>query len=238
MILNFEDRLSDSPFIERVWRSRSEAGGPFLSVAQGNLELVVTRLPDLTLVTLRGPETRATIVEAPPNGRWVAIRFAPGVYLPGLPTGRLLDHNSLNFPVSHDGKFWFEDAAWDLPEFDTAEMFVARLVRRRVIALDPAVAAVLQGDHQALTRRSVQRHFQHATGMTHGAFRQIARARYAVDLLQGGASILDATYEAGYFDQAHLTRAFRGLIGQSPARIARQEAQLSFLYKTDPPPTV
>ncbi len=238
MILNFEDRLSDSPFIERVWRSRSEAGGPFLSVAQGNLELVVTRLPDLTLVTLRGPETRPSIVEAPPNGRWVAIRFAPGVYLPHRPTGSLLDHNSLNMAVSHDGRFWFEGAAWDLPDFDTAEIFVARLARHGAIAREPAVVAVLQGDHQALTRRSVQRHFQHATGMTHGAFRQIVRARHAADLLQGGASILDATHEAGYFDQAHLTRSFRALIGQSPARIARQEAQLSFLYKTDPPAIV
>jgi hypothetical protein len=45
-----------------VWRGRSDGGGPFTSVAAGHLELVVTRLADLTMVTLRGPETRATTI--------------------------------------------------------------------------------------------------------------------------------------------------------------------------------
>jgi methylphosphotriester-DNA--protein-cysteine methyltransferase len=68
--------------------------------------------------------------------------------------------------------------------------------------------------------------------MTHGQFRQIQRARLATNLLQAGAPILDTVHEAGYFDQAHLTRSLRLLIGQTPLRIARQDKQLSFLYKT------
>jgi hypothetical protein len=39
---------------------------------------------------------------------------------------------------------------------------------------------------------------------------------------------------AGYYDQAHLTRSLTRLIGQTPARIRRHEAQLSLLYKTSP----
>jgi AraC-like DNA-binding protein len=46
--------------------------------------------------------------------------------------------------------------------------------------------------------------------------------------------ILDAVHEAGYFDQAHLTRSLKRLIGQTPGQIARGETQLSFLYKTAP----
>jgi AraC-like DNA-binding protein len=171
-------------------------------------------------------------VQCPPNGRWAAIRFRLGVYLPRLPTALLVDRNDMNLPVGSDGRFWFEGAAWELPDFENAEDLVARLARAGVIARDPAVEAVMQGEHQALTRRSVQRHFLHATGMTHGAFRQIERARYATDLLRGGASILDAVHEAGYFDQAHLSRSLKGLVGQTPASILRREAQLSFLYKT------
>ncbi len=34
MILTFEDRPSDSPLVERIWRSRSDHGGPFLSIAE------------------------------------------------------------------------------------------------------------------------------------------------------------------------------------------------------------
>lgn len=70
--------------------------------------------------------------------------------------------------------------------------------------------------------------------MTHGTFRQIERARYATDLLTGGASILDTVHEAGYFDQAHLTRSLKHRIGQTPAKIIREDEQLSFLYKTAP----
>ncbi len=74
--------------------------------------------------------------------------------------------------------------------------------------------------------------FLQATGMTHAMFRQIERARYATNLLKQGVSILDTVHEADYFDQAHLTRSLRHLIGQTPARIIRATEQLSFLYKT------
>lgn len=38
----FEDRLSDSPLVERVWRSRSERAGSFLSIAASTFEIVVS----------------------------------------------------------------------------------------------------------------------------------------------------------------------------------------------------
>ena len=125
-----------------------------------------------------------------------------------------------------------EGSSWELPNFENAEAFVARLARRGVIAQDPAVEAVLLGDDQALATRSVQRHFRHATGMTRGQYRQIERARYATNLLRAGSPILEVVHEAGYFDQAHLSHSLRGLIGQTPTSILRGEAQLSFLYKT------
>jgi AraC-like DNA-binding protein len=234
MLLTFEDRPSNSPLIERVWRSHSSAGGVFHSMAEGNLELVVTRLPGLSRVTLRGPVTRATAAACPPNGQWVAIRFRPGTYLPQLPTSRLLDHNNLDFPLGSKQRFWFEGAAWEIPNFENAETFVNRLARSGAIAYDPAVGAALMGDPQALTLRSVQRHFLHVTGMTQSRFRQIERARHAVQLLRGGSSILDVVHGAGYFDQAHLTRSLKYLIGQTPLKVLRKESQLSFLYKTAP----
>jgi AraC-like DNA-binding protein len=41
--------------------------------------------------------------------------------------------------------------------------------------------------------------------------------------------------DAGYFDQAHLTRSLRRFIGQTPMQIVRNQEQLSLLYNTDPP---
>ena len=235
MFLRFADRPSDSPYIERVWRGRSDGGGPFLSVAAGHLELVVTRLPDFTMMTVRGPETRATTIDCPPDGEWAAIRFRLGVHMPSLPTHLLLDHRDLHLPVSADGSFELQGFRWPLPDLENAERYVDQLARRGVIARDRVVEAAIRGHGQALTIRSVQRHFRRTTGMTHGQFRQIERARYATNLLRDGAPILDTVHEAGYFDQAHLTRSLKVLIGETPASITRRHKQLSFLYKTHRP---
>ncbi len=232
MFLRFDDRPSDSPYIERVWRGFGGEGGSFVSVAAGNVELVATRVPDFTMVTVRGPETRATTIHCPPDGEWAGIRFRPGVHLPSLPTHLLLDRRDIHLPVADDGTFVLDGYRWQLPNLDNAEAYVARLASRGVIARDDSVEAALRGGGQPLTLRSVQRHFRRTTGMTQGQFQQIQRARHATNLLRAGAPILDTVHEAGYFDQAHLTRSLKVLIGQTPASIARQEAQLSFLYKT------
>jgi hypothetical protein len=232
MFLRFADRPSDSPYIERVWRGRSDGGGPFASVAAAHLELVVTRLADFTMVTVRGPETRATTIDCPADGEWAAIRFRLGVHMPSLPTGVLVDHRDLHLPVSADGSFELHGSRWPLPDLDDAEGFVDQLARRGVLARDHVVEGAIRGARQPLTVRSVQRHFRRTTGLTHGLFRQIERARYATKLLRDGVSILDTVHEAGYFDQAHLTRSLRVLIGETPASVVRRDRQLSFLYKT------
>ena len=176
MFLIFEDRPSSSPLIERVWQSHSIGGGPFYSMAECNIELVVTRLPGLTRVTLRGPVTRGVMVECPPNGQWLAIRFSLGTYVPSLRTARLLDHSDLDLPLTSDGRFWFEGRAWKIPTYDNAETFVERLARSGAIAHDRAIDIAAMGDSRRLTLRSVQRHFLQATGMTPGHVRQIQRA--------------------------------------------------------------
>jgi hypothetical protein len=232
VLLRFCDRPSDSPYIERVWRGHSDGGGPFVSVAAGHLELVVTRFADVAMVTVRGPETRATIIDCPPDREWAAIRFRLGVYMPALPTQLLVDHRDVHLPVAADGSFALLGSRWPLPDLENAERYADQLARRGVIARDDVVEAAVRGDRQRLTTRSVQRHFRRTAGITHGLFRQIERARHASILLREGASILDTVHEAGYFDQAHLTRSLKVLVGETPACVVRHDAQLSLLYKT------
>jgi len=237
------ERPSDSAFVERVWRCHSEGGGPFLSVASSHWELVVTRLKGDTYVTLRGPETKPREVFCPPEGEWVAIRFKAGTFMPQRPIARLIDGRDLTVPASKR-HFRLDGSTWEIPTFDNAETFVSRLARAGILSRDPAVEAALEGDSHALSLRSAQRHFLQATGMSHAMLRQIERARHATNLLRSGVSIGDTVHEAGFFDQAHLTRSLKQLIGLTPARIVRDERQLSFLYKTgdsrrvqDQPPT-
>jgi hypothetical protein len=236
MFLSFDDRLSDSPFVERVWRCHSDRAGVFLSVAASHFEIAVTRHRGKTFLTLRGPETKATAADCPAEGEWLGIRFKLGTFMPELTPGQLLDRKDVTLPDATSRSFWLNGSAWEYPDFENAETFVKRLVQKGIITRDSAVDAAVRGQGQALSLRSAQRHFPRATGLTHCTVRQIERARHATNLLKQGVSILDTVHEAGYFDQAHLTRSLKYRIGQTPAEIIRGNQQLSFLYKTTPLP--
>ena len=235
LFIHFNERPSDSPFIERVWRCHSERGGRFISVAASHFEMVLTRLRGKTSLTLRGPETKATDLDCPAEGEWLAIRFKLGTFMPQLLPGRLRDHNDVVLADASSRSFWLNGSAWQYPDFDNAEIFVRRLAKAGVICRDPVIDDVLKGRPRTLSLRSAQRHFLRATGITCAAFRQIERARYTTTLLKEGVSIADAVHLAGYFDQAHLTRSLKSLIGQTPAKITEGQNQLSFLYKTELP---
>ena len=56
-----EDRLADSPLVERVWRARSETAETFLSVAASQVEIVVSRHGGRVFLTVRGPETKGPV---------------------------------------------------------------------------------------------------------------------------------------------------------------------------------
>ena len=235
MFLVFDDRASDSLFVERVWRCHSEHAGRFLSVASSHWEMVVTRLRGKTTLTVRGPETRVTPLDCPAGGEWIGVRFKLGTFMPQIPVVDLLDMNDVNLPRASARSFWLDGGRWEYPSFDNAETFVKRLVKAGAVTRDPAVDAALRGEVSLRSTRSAQRHFLYATGMTHRTFRQIERARYATNLLRRGVSIADTVHDAGFFDQAHLNRSLKRLIGQTPGKIARAAEQLSFLYNTAPP---
>jgi methylphosphotriester-DNA--protein-cysteine methyltransferase len=142
----------------------------------------------------------------------------------------------VTLPDASTQSFWLNGSAWEYPTFENADTFVARLLKKGMVIRDRTVEAIVRGEGNAMSLRSAQRHFLRATGITHAAFRSIERARYATQLLREGTSIADVVHLAGYFDQPHLTRSLKHLIGQTPSEIARRTRQLSLLYKTAPSP--
>ena len=236
MIIFDEDRPSDSPVVERIWHCHSEGVGPFLSIAQSRCELVFTRLQGKITLTVRGPENRATpLGDCPANGEWLGIRLRPGAFLGYLPA-RTLVTAAVTLPVDSSASFWLGGSAWQVPDYGNADTFVDWLVRAGLLVFEPVVEAALQGQLKDLSLSTIQRRFLRATGVTQITARQIERARSATLLLQQGVSILDTTYEVGYFDQPHLTRSLKHFIGQTPAQIREKSRpeQMPFLYKTLP----
>jgi AraC-like DNA-binding protein len=235
MWLNTEDRVSDSTLVERVWRSHSETAGMLLSVAASSFEMVVTRHRGKTVLTARGPETRATRADYPEDAEWLGVRFKVGTFIPALLPRNLLDRRDVTLPGAATNAFWLNGSAWEYPSFENADVFVSRLVRKGVIARDSVVDAVAHRGTRMQSLRSTQRHFLRATGITCSTWRQIERARHATQLLREGVSILDTVELAGYFDQPHLTRSLMRRMGQTPTQIIQRHQQLSFLYKTEAP---
>lgn len=236
MLFFDQERLSDSPFVERIWFSHSEGASAFLSIAESRWEMVVTRMGGKATLTVRGAETRATHYGlCPPEGEWFGIRFKPGTFITNLPASGLVD-TTVTLPEAAGKSFWLAGSTWQFPDYNNADTFVDQLVRKGLLVCEPMIGAALQGQLKELSLRSLQRRFLQVSGLTQNTVRQIERARYATLLLQKGTSILDTTMEAGYFDQSHLTRSLRYFIGQTPAQILQknQPEQLSFLYKTRP----
>lgn len=217
-LLAFDGRPSDSPYIETIWRSQSECAGEFLSVAATHWEMVITQLAGQIQVSMRGPETEAKPAYCPADGEWLGVVFKLGTFMPHLPTVKLVD-DQVDLSPAGSCTFWLHSAAWELPTFENVDVFVARLVREGLLVHEPLVDAALQNQATDLSLRSVQRRFLHATGLTHGAVSQIARARHAATLLRQGVSILDTVELAGYADQPHLTRSLKRLVGQTPAQL-------------------
>ena len=217
----FDTRPADSSFVEMVWHTHSERAGTFTSVAVSNWEMVITTFGGKTIITARGPETKASQADFPADAEFVGITFKLGTFMPHLSLKTLLDRQDATLPEASSKSFWLHGSAWELPSFENADVFVDRLIRQGILVRDPVVEAAIQGHTPDMTIRSLQYRFLRATGLTHKTIQQIERARSAVSLLGQGTPISDTAFELGYFDQAHLTNSLKRFIGKTPAQIAQ-----------------
>ena len=221
-LFSIEEAALTSPLVEKIWQTRSEPAESFLSIAANFSQIVFTKQNGRTLVNIRGPETRPTIVPIPQNAEFIGIQLRPGAWLPGFPSQQLVNR-SLTLPAVNRQSFCLNTSVLEIPAFHNVDVFIEHLAREGLLLHDPLVEGALNGDVARTSVRSVQRRFLKATGLTQGVFRQIQRARQAAQMLDGGLSILETAQQAGYADQAHLTRSLRRFIGPTPARMIREK---------------
>ncbi|MCA9885448.1 MAG: AraC family transcriptional regulator [Anaerolineae bacterium] len=216
-----EPRPSDSPLIERVWRTQDEGTGTFLSQAKTCGMIVLSHYEGKTLVTVRGPETKAMAMDYTSTGaKFVGIEFKLGVFMPLFPPRKLLNQQDVNLPEASSQSFWLQGSAWQFPTYENADTFANRLIREGLLVHDPVVDAIVQGHPHDMALRTAQYRFARATGLSHQTVQLLERIQYAANLLARGVSILDTVEQAGYFDQPHLTRSMKRFLGETPAQIA------------------
>lgn len=94
MPLEIEHRPSPSPYVERVWRSRSAEIARMMSVATPRWSLVFWEQGGRRHACVQGPESRASHAPVPEDATFVGIDFAIGSTMPRLPVGRIVDGNA------------------------------------------------------------------------------------------------------------------------------------------------
>jgi len=175
MVFEFDIRPSDSPFVETIYRTRSQGGGSFMSTAASQWEMVVTKQRGKITLSLRGPETKASPAPIPEDAEFLGIIFKHGTFMPNLPAIKLVNEE-VHLPETVNNSFQLIGDTWEFPNFENVEPFVGRLVREDLLTHDQVVEDVLLGKTQDLSLRSIQRRFLHVTGLTYKSIQQIERA--------------------------------------------------------------
>ncbi len=220
MSLIYEERLSDSPYIEMVTRGWTASDGSTIRPAAIHWHMVIVKHNGTVQLLVVGPLKKSGVVSWAGEAEVLWIKFKLGTFMPHLPIRNFLDVET-TLPGAASNSFWLNGSAWQFPDYENADTFVNRLVRNDVLVRDPVVNAALQDQLSEMPSRTVRHRFLRATGLTQNHIRQMKRAQQATTLLQQGASILDTVHEVGYFDQPHLTRALKQFIGHTPAQIIR-----------------
>jgi hypothetical protein len=207
--------------LERVWTAACDSRTDFSSMAKVTPMIAFTRTAGITTVHLRGPETQATTMSSPPDVEYFGAELRVGVYLRPFPPAQLANLQDAQLPTLPDGRILLDNQAWEMPTPQNIDVFVERLERAGLLAFDPLVAEVRHGCAvRNVPERTAQSRFVRAVGLSARKLQVIERARDAARLLRAGASIADVVRDGGYYDQPHLTRALRQLIGHTPAVLA------------------
>ena len=208
--------------LARVWTAKCDSPTDFSSIASVNPGIGFVLVGGATTVHLRGPATKATILSCPRDAEYFGADFRLGAYLPMFPPARLANLQDVVLPIMPDGRILLDGRAWEMPTPQNIEVFVDRLKRAGLVVVDPLVEELQHGGAVGtVPERTAQSRFVRAVGLSRRKLQLIERARHAARLLRAGAAIADVVFSAGYYDQPHLTRVLRQLIGHTPAELAR-----------------
>ncbi|WP_229402031.1 AraC family transcriptional regulator [Micromonospora okii] len=210
-----------------LWTSVSD-GTPGRVLPDGCLDLLWSSRVGLLVA---GPDRTAHPTRSVPGERWLGLRLPPGVgpAVLGVPAHELRDRR---VPLDALWGRAGEEAAERLGERPTGGALEALAAGRLAAAGGPdpvgeQVAALLAAGRPVaataaevgLGARALHRRSRILFGYGPKTLARILRMRRALALARAGTPLAEVAVEAGYADQAHLTRDVRELTGLPPAAL-------------------
>lgn len=217
----YEEKPSELPTVNCIWHAIVTAEGTYTDPANEHWGVAFTRRTDGSeAAELIGPTLMPRILSGHVGDEYWGVEFKSYVAMHGVNKQMVLG-TAMLLPTT-DGQFFIGNYAYAIRQYDELEEMVEQLMKDGVIVADDRVRRSLQGGDAGLSERSRQRYFKEVTGLTKKQITQLERARHAYFLLQTGMNIVEAAAEAGYADQAHMTRSLQLIRSETPAQIIEQ----------------
>lgn len=211
ILLNPEDAHAGGPPADRSWTYRALYPGPAL------MREIMAEFPGGRPVTL---SFGARVV----RDQEVTARLHRFHRLSELPGSPLLEREAYlgEALVLLAGRHAASPQAPRMPGHEPGAVRLSREYLEDHAAENVSLAALAR--FAGLSAFHLSRVFRETVGMPPHAYQTQVRVRRAKSLLRAGRPITLAATEAGFYDQAHLTRHFKGIVGLTPGRYVKDAA--------------
>lgn len=205
----YEQEQSDLSFIDHYWHMTENHDGHYPLYATVKWGFVFSDLSGSYKAKIIGPRTTPTKAPFRKKEYFWGVVVNAEVNLMGYSKKDLLN-NIIDIPLSKTGSFVLAGATIQLPRFSELDSFVGSLIQRQILHAAPIAAVSL---------RDKQRKLKQHTGLTPKQIQQANRVEQAIAMINKPLNLPEVAAEAGFSDQAHMTRDFKRLVGYSPADI-------------------
>jgi AraC-like DNA-binding protein len=228
-------------YVSQYWLSLNNTSPVYAALPDGCVDLVLEVAANSYRSWIYGSTTRPTAIACQAGTHYLGIRFHPGqsrhfisAAAQEITDGREDLRTLMRFPSERVAARIATEALFD--ELD--ETLIETL--RRASPVESYIDSVVQyvdshhGDTRiddvairfGKSRRQMERVFLQTVGVPLKLFCMISRLRHAAELITHPASrsLTGIAHDAGYSDQAHMTRDFTRLAGISPGRLRTDDA--------------
>jgi hypothetical protein len=208
-----EEKLSQSPLVDFLWRTENLTDGVYVASADASWDMIFTRThDDKRRVLLCWPAFKTAQVPYFSGDKHFGICYKPWAIFTGILKTAMLNEGEL-LPMPSEDTFILQGITWKFPTYENLDEFVAEQEKQGCLKADPIIRDVLEDRPVDMSLRSIQRYFIKNIGMSPRRVKQINSARTAVKLLRQGRTLSEVAYELHYADLPHMTRMLRRYTG-------------------------